>query len=257
MSYTFLRWGDQLPAVGVLQKLLNRTGERLSVDGIFGNNTKSAVKRFQSARNLVSDGIVGINTWPRVSANASLRIIDCIDVFDRSLYELEATDIMMSGGVPVLIGGMSNGVEQAVSDIVSRAGSNIFLLRFHGHGASGSAGISDGQGLTDGVDHRSSIDASNIVRLMPIMRRLAPIFGPYGNIQFMHCSTGRGPQGRSLLQGIANGIGVPVTAAIQTQYGGGISTFKYEGPTFTACPGGMNLRSWCSSRPDFIGCTPR
>lgn len=255
MTYVYLKWGDRIPAVGVLQKLLNRTGERLSVDGIYGDNTKTAVKRFQQARGLSADGIVGQHTWPRISANADLPIVDCIDVFDESLLNMEARDIRRVGGSPILIGGMSNGVEQAVSDIV-RASSNIFLLRFHGHGVSGVAGISDGQGLNDGIDHRSSIDSGNVRRLMPILRRLVSIFGPYGNIQFMHCSTGRGVSGQRLLQEIANGVGVPVTAALRDQLGGGIDTFKFEGPTFTAFPGGANLASWCASCPNFHGFTP-
>jgi peptidoglycan hydrolase-like protein with peptidoglycan-binding domain len=257
MSYVYLKWGDSIPAVGVLQKLINRTGERLVADGIYGNNTKAAVQRFQRVRSLRDDGIVGQNTWPRVSANTNLPIIDCIDVFDESLLNLEVRDIRRTGGNPILIGGMSNGVEQAVNDIVSASGNNVFLLRFHGHGISGVAGISDGQGLNDGIDHRSSIERTNITRLLPILRRLAPIFGPYGNIQFMHCSTGRGPEGRRLLQQIADGVGVPVTAALTDQLGGGINTFKFEGPTFTAFPGGANLRSWCNSRPNFSEFTPR
>ena len=257
MAYAFLRWGDRIPAVGVLQKLLNRTGERLTADGIYGNNTKTAVRRFQRARRMGSDGIVGQNTWPRVSANERLPIVDCIDVFDPALFNLEARDVRRAGGTPILIGGMSNGVEQAVSDIVSSAGNNVFLLRFHGHGTAGVAGVSDGEGLNDGIDHRSSIDINNVRTLMPILRRLAPIFGPYGNIQFMHCSTGRGPNGRRLLQQIANGVGVPVTAAVRDQLGGGVATFRFEGPTFTAVPSGGTLRGWCSSRPDFAGFTPR
>ena len=180
MNYVYLKWGNRIPAVGVLQKLLNRTGERLVVDGIFGNHTKAAVQRFQRPRGLAVDGIVGQNTWPRVSANAHLPIIDCIDVFDPDLMNLEAGDIRRAGGSPILIGGMSNGVEQAVSDIVGAAGGNVFLLRFHGHGTSGVAGISDGHGLGDGIDHRSSIDSSNIHQLLPVLRRLASIFGPYG-----------------------------------------------------------------------------
>jgi len=257
MNYVYLKWDNRIPAVGVLQKLINRTGERLGVDGIYGNNTRSAVQRFQRSRTLGVDGIVGQHTWPRILANANLPIIDCIDVFDEDLLHMEVRDVRRVGGNPVLIGGMSNGVEQAINDIVSASGNNVFLLRFHGHGTSGVAGISDGQGLSDGVDHRSSIDSTNVARLLPILRRLAPIFGSYGNIQFMHCSTGRGPNGRRLLQQIADGVGVPVTAALRDQLGGGVSTFKFEGPTFTAFPRAGNLRSWCTSLPNFPNFTPR
>jgi hypothetical protein len=39
-------------------------------------------------------------TWPRVSAGADLQIVDFIDVFDKSLYDLEAQDIIGVGGNP-------------------------------------------------------------------------------------------------------------------------------------------------------------
>ncbi len=137
MSYVYLKWGDRIPAVGVLQKLINRTGERLVADGIYGNNTRVAVQRFQRNRSLRDDGIVGQNTWPRVSASANLPIIDCIDVFDESLLNMEVRDIRRVGGNPILIGGMSNGVEQAVNDIVSASGNNVFCCVFMAMGFPG------------------------------------------------------------------------------------------------------------------------
>jgi len=257
MNYVFLREGNQLPAVGVMQKLLNRTGATLTPDGIFGLRTKAAVQQFQKPRGLGVDGIVGQNTWPRLVGGANnLNIIDCIDVFDPSLLNLEARDIRRTGGNPILIGGMSNGVEQAVSDIC-RATSlgSVFVLRFHGHGSPGSAGVSDGQGGIAG-EHRSSIHTGNLPQLRPILGRLRFIFGPYGCVQFMHCSTGRGTSGRLLLSGIANELGVPVTAAVLDQFGGGLTTFRFEGPTFTAIPGGGSLREWCRRLPDFSQMTP-
>lgn len=52
-----LRIGSKGDDVKELQKLLN-----LSQDGIFGKNTEKAVKIFQTARKLVSDGVVGPQT---------------------------------------------------------------------------------------------------------------------------------------------------------------------------------------------------
>ena len=221
MNYTYLQEGDKLPAVGVLQKLLNRTGAHLVCDGIFGKRTKAAVVEFQKLRKLVPDGIVGEVTWPRLFANTNnLRIIDCIDVFDPDLLTMEAQDIKNVGGNPFIIGGMSNGVEQAIMNIVgSVTVGSIFLLRFHGHGSPGSAAISGGKYIIPG-EHFSSIHTGNITRLRPIIRRLWPIFGPYGCVQFMHCQTGRGNYGRNLLSTIADELGVPVTAAKFDQYGG-------------------------------------
>ena len=47
MNYLDLRKGDKTPAVGVLQKLLNRGGSNISVDGEFGKQTEQAVKAFE------------------------------------------------------------------------------------------------------------------------------------------------------------------------------------------------------------------
>jgi hypothetical protein len=183
-----------------------------------------------------------------------LRIIDHIDVFDPSLLQLEARDIRRAGGNPLLMGGMSNGVEQAVTNIISEVGGarDVFLLRFHGHGAPGVAGISDGQGSIPG-EHQSSIHLANWGYLRPIIARLAVIFGPYGCIQFMHCETGNGPSGRTMLQNIAGATGVPASGGVRTQFGGGSRTFRFEGPTVTIFPGGANLATWSASRPDFVG----
>jgi hypothetical protein len=256
MTYPLLRLFDRLPAVGVAQKLLNaRAGSSLVADGDFGNRTRAAVMSFQRSHpGLSIDGDIGTQTWPRLKASTPdvLRIVDCIDVFDPSLYRLEAGDIRRAGGDPLLIGGMCNGVEQAVTNIVNsvQAGT-VFLLRFHGHGAPGVAGVSDGQG--DLGEDRSSIDMANWPYLRPIMARLAPIFGPYGCIQFMHCETGSGRSGRTMLQNVATTVGVPATGGIQTQYGGGLRTFRFEGPTYTAFPNGGNLRNWSSRLPEFVG----
>ena len=254
-NYVDLRLGVRTPAVGVLQKLLCRTGIAVEVDGEFGPQTQAGVMRFQRMHDLVVDGIVGRETWPRISANAGLRIIDFIDVFDPSLYELEAQDIAALGGDPLMIGGACNGVEQAVSMILQRAGAgNVFLLRFHGHGAPGDAGVSSGQGDDDpNLVERADIALQNFGDIAPQLQRLGPIFGPYGNIQFMHCSTGRGRSGRRLLRSIAQTAGVPVTAAVFDQLGGGFTTFQFEGPTNTEFPGGETLRNWSQSRPDFGG----
>lgn len=249
-NYVFLRDGDNLPAVGVLQKLLNRGGAGLVPDGDFGSRTRAAVVNFQRQRRLAADGIVGEHTWPRVAGGANLPIVDCIDIFDPSLMNLEMQDIIRVGGNPLVLGGMCNGVEQAVQMILSTAGRNVFLLRFHGHGAPGTAGFSFGRGGA-GFGERADIDPANLATMLPILARLRPIFGPYGCIQFMHCSTGRGPHGRTVLSSIARVLDVPVSAGVLDQLGGGVSTFRFEGPTFTAVPGGRTLRSWCAGLPEF------
>jgi lysozyme len=58
-----LRNGDEGQQVKALQKLLNAG---LTIDGIFGNATEAAVKDFQGANALTTDGIVGVNTWTKL-----------------------------------------------------------------------------------------------------------------------------------------------------------------------------------------------
>ncbi|MBW4561417.1 MAG: peptidoglycan-binding protein [Mojavia pulchra JT2-VF2] len=58
-----LRFGDSGDAVRVLQKLLLNNRYPVKVDGVFGALTETAVKAFQSQRNLVADGVVGTRTW--------------------------------------------------------------------------------------------------------------------------------------------------------------------------------------------------
>lgn len=251
MNYPFMKQGDRLPAVGVLQKLLNVYGAHLEVDGHFGSHTHQAVVALQRRFGLMPDGRVGQQTWCSMTAGFRLPIIDCIDVWDDSLYTHEVADIRRAGGNPILIGGMSNGVEQAVEEILNAVGGrNVFLLRFHGHGSAGVAGVSDGEGEVGG-GHRTYIDLSTYATMGPILEPLREIFGPYGSVQFMHCSTGSGADGRALLESISDTLGVPATAGTITQQGGGIDTFKFEGITYTASPHGQSLGSWSRSLPSF------
>ena len=61
--WPLVRRGDQQHPMQTLQYLLRARGHTVTVDGIFGPNTESAVRAFQQERNLSVDGIVGPNTW--------------------------------------------------------------------------------------------------------------------------------------------------------------------------------------------------
>lgn len=51
----------------LLQKRLNALGYKCGTpDGVFGNKTLTAVKKFQKAKGLSKDGIVGKNTWKKL-----------------------------------------------------------------------------------------------------------------------------------------------------------------------------------------------
>ena len=67
-GYPLVRFGDKGVYVAVLQDALNTLGYNAgNIDGIFGNNTKNAVLRYQRANNLSTDGIVGCNTWRSIT----------------------------------------------------------------------------------------------------------------------------------------------------------------------------------------------
>jgi Putative peptidoglycan binding domain len=242
-EFVWIRNGDTLPAVAVAQMLLNaRNAAGLSVDGIYGTRTTEAVRQFQSARRLSADGVIGRDTWPRLSSADQLPILDSIDVFDPDLYTSEAALLRGTGANPLLIGGMCNGIEQAVTNIAGST-SNLFLLRFHGHGAPGAAGASDGHG--DFEDHSTF---RNDPATRRALTRLRSCFGPYGCIQFMHCNVAQGRDGAQFLRMVADVVGVPASAAIQTQYGSTLrETVRFEGPTRTVCPGGATIRDWAAT----------
>lgn len=71
-GYPLIKKGDKGVYVLVLQDALNTLGYNAgNIDGIFGNNTKNAVIRFQNANGLSADGIVGCNTWTALTADVA------------------------------------------------------------------------------------------------------------------------------------------------------------------------------------------
>ncbi len=62
-TYKQIGYGSKGSDVTEVQKLLNSKGYTLDTDGIFGDKTLAAVKKFQSDNKLTADGIVGNNTW--------------------------------------------------------------------------------------------------------------------------------------------------------------------------------------------------
>lgn len=249
-NYPGLKLGDVLPATGILQRLLVRAGHHVTIDGEFGSGTKHALQDFQRSFGMTATGKTDPLTWERLVAGEELPIVDVVDIFDGFSYGNEVMDLHGLGATPIVLGGMCNGVEQAITMIRSQAPPDVFMLRFHGHGAPGNAGVSDGEGEL-GMD-RSSIDITDMGFLAPVLAGLRGIFGPYGCIQFMHCNSAYGTKGNRLVQAVANATAVPVSAGIDTQYGGGTTTFFFEGPTKTSVPNGASIRNWAVGRPPFM-----
>jgi hypothetical protein len=242
-----LKRGNAGPSVVVLQVILDAVGgANLNVDGIFGSRTEGAVKEFQRQKGLNRDGIVGKKTWPRLAGPAGVTIADVVDVHDPDLLTGEVADIRAAGGTPIILGGMSNGVGQAISDVRARypAGA-IAILRFHSHGAPGDMNVSAGTGGDSRAD-LSGISHDNLALVRPQLNLLGAHLADFACIEFHGCEVGKGPKGKTLLQGVANAAKRPTSAGRWDQEGGsgGYATFRFEGPIGTAYPPGMNRASW-------------
>lgn len=73
-GYPTLRQGSVGVYVCVLQDALEVSGQAyVGIDGYFGANTARAVRSFQSQQGLSSDGIVGCQTWTRLTGIANGR----------------------------------------------------------------------------------------------------------------------------------------------------------------------------------------
>lgn len=87
-----LRLGDRDEAEGgfvtQLQEALQRVGEKLSVDGIYGTGTERAVHRFQKRVGLVADGIAGEKTTAALEGYAFPESLQQKDL-DEAAQQLE------------------------------------------------------------------------------------------------------------------------------------------------------------------------
>ncbi|MBA3713499.1 MAG: peptidoglycan-binding protein [Pyrinomonadaceae bacterium] len=243
-----LSQGSVAPVVTTLQILLrrHRPHAQIKSDGQFGSKTKGAAVGFQNQHGLDPDGIVGRFTWTQAMSVSNLLTIDVVDGTDPSLVALEAADIVAAGGDPIVVFGMSGGVDFVMNQIAGRARGpeSIALLRFHGHGNRGQQNLTGGD--LNGAPHLASVSDGNFNQVQGSLQRISRLFIAFGCVQLLGCSVGGGPKGASLVQKLANVWGVPVTAGIFDQLGGGGNTFKFEGPTVTGFPGGGNLSTWSS-----------
>lgn len=248
--YPLLRRGDRLPSVAAVQVLINRKMRRgvfITVDGIYGPKTRQAVYAFQEEHHLGRDGVVGKNTWPALIRGEGLTVIDSVDVTNPKDMGYEDAAIRQAGGDPIVNFGMCNGVKVVVTKIMGRGKTGgVVLLRFHGHGSPGSMGITVGTGNEISSEFGTRF-LDSLARYL--QRRLAFLFPSFGSVELHGCRVGKGADGQRLCQALAQAFGVPVTAGTKTQYGGGLSTFRFEGPTYTAFPAGKDLKSWARSLP--------
>jgi len=249
MSYPLLKRSDRLPMVAVVQTLLNSTGppgEALVVDGAFGRLTRKRLEEFQGGHTprLKADGVVGPRSWSALAVGRGFQILDAVDISDPRDAAYEPVDIRLAGGNPMTTGGMCNGVREVVSRIRSwaRPGS-LTLLRFHGHGSPGNMGVSVGVSWYPS----SEFDVGYLESVMHAVMPLRGLFAQNGSVEMHGCRIAAGRSGSRLLRGMCDALGVPVSAGIRSQFSGGSATFGFEGPTKTACPGGLSLAGWSNA----------
>ncbi len=66
-GYPLVKYGSRGVYVAILQDSLNHLGYNTgTIDGIFGNKTKSQVIAYQKNNSLTADGIVGCKTWTSI-----------------------------------------------------------------------------------------------------------------------------------------------------------------------------------------------
>ena len=159
-----LSQGSVAPVVTTLQILLrrHRPHAQIKSDGQFGSKTKGAAVGFQNQHGLDPDGIVGRFTWTQAMSVSNLLTIDVVDGTDPSLVALEAADIVAAGGDPIVVFGMSGGVDFVMNQIAGRARGpeSIALLRFHGHGNRGQQNLTGGD-LNGAPTWRPSLTATS------------------------------------------------------------------------------------------------
>lgn len=70
-GYPQVQRGSKGVYVLILQDALNAVGiTGAGLDGVFGQGTEDAVKRFQESQGLTADGVVGCGTWTALARNA-------------------------------------------------------------------------------------------------------------------------------------------------------------------------------------------
>lgn len=253
--YVTLRRGDRLPIVAYGQWLLGQhpavARDALSVDGIFGPHTETAVRAVRADESLPDSGEFAEPMWSILKNGIGDRrqVIESIGIGSTSSRhsirgydpDVLADRNHVGDGDPhvsvVIHAGSSFGLPRAFDRLLARPHGRCVLLRFHGHGAPGFMVVSGGGAPGSAfAPHRSPGYRREVARLRPL-------FGPFGSIELHGCRVGRGGIGLRSLEVIAEETRVPVSAAYTPQMGGAASN-RFEGPVRTVFPGPMTLPSW-------------
>src|SRR5262245_52446569 len=207
-----LRRGDRLPTVAVVQSYLNHgpAAEPVAVDGVFGPDTETAVKRFQEGRQVPQTGVVDYALWSAL-VGTQWQVLDSVDRTDHAdpgHRILDHEDLAPFGQTVLQQFGMSGGGALVLDSVMGAARMGaVVLLRFHGHGSPGTMVVASGRTADSAFSSRLGTGFDRA------LRRLRPIFARFGSIEFHGCRVGLGHMGRDLLSRVADATGVPASAA--------------------------------------------
>ena len=255
-----VKLGERSPRVVALQILLNRYATNtplLVTDGDFGGLTKTAVNTFRDRVMRVSgpSGEADPAMWRFLLERAKLQVIDSIDVTDPTLLDYVVPEVSKWTD-PVVMGGMSNGAKQLVTEVRARVRGqrSLLMLRLHGHGAPGLIALSHGsRRITPGIDPflAQSVISNNIMpALMPLLQQLSPLMHNMGFIELHSCRVGLGATGAAFVKQFAQVMQAPVRAALSQQPHNKV--FTLIGNTFTGIPGGGTIAQWGISRSEGV-----
>jgi peptidoglycan hydrolase-like protein with peptidoglycan-binding domain len=249
-------FGEKSPRVVALQVLLNRSSAvqpKLVTDGAYGKLTQAAVDTFRSKVMSVSGppGEAEPALWRFLLERERLQVIDSVDVTDPVLLDIVVPEVSKWND-PIVIGGMSNGIAQLVTEVRARAqGDNsILLLRLHGHGSPGLIALSHGsRRVSPGIDPilaQSIINSALLPVVSPLLQQITPLMHNLGFIEFHSCRVAEGGGGINFVTRLANIVRVPVRAAQSKQPAE--TVFTLVGSTFNGMPEGQSLEDWGFSR---------
>ncbi len=124
--------GHQGEDVMRLQTDLSSAGFPVEVDGLFGPKTEAAVRRFQSARQIKADGIVGAKTWAALGlageAEATEPVPTAVDLGLDRLWRHRGKITGLVGALTALreeLAALASGLGLNLADLAGRIGSGI------------------------------------------------------------------------------------------------------------------------------------
>jgi hypothetical protein len=232
----------------MIQGILRSTGHNIIIDGNFGPATEAAVIQYKATLSgATAGGAIDLETWRAIERSTGYRIINVVDAEDAEQRQRVMSGLSRAGAEAIIMYGMSNAVEQAISEVVSRAGASgvLAMVRFYSHGGPGAQGVALGH---DGgmLQHMAGISAQHFPAMRAQFQRLNDVLAPFGCVDLMGCSVGSGHPGRTLLHNIADAAGRPAEAGIQLQYSQdvGNTVFNFEGPIRQVYPGHSSRVGW-------------